>query len=165
MKEPGRFQRNWALMKQYRGAYALMAPFMAIFLTFTVLPVFISIVLSFTRYSVLQAPVFIGFANYRNLFVNDAVFSFAVKNTIIFALVTGPIGYALSFFASWAINDFNKYLKGILTFIFYVPTISGTVYTIWGIIFSGDMYGFINSALMRFGIITEPIQWFTTDTY
>ena len=165
MKEPGRFQRNWALMKQYRGAYALMAPFMVIFLTFTVLPVFISIVLSFTRYSVLQAPVFIGFANYRNLFVNDAVFSFAVKNTIIFALVTGPIGYALSFFASWAINDFNKYLKGVLTFIFYVPTISGTVYTIWGIIFSGDLYGFINSALLRFGIITEPIQWFTTDKY
>jgi len=146
MKEPNKFQRNWALIKKYKTAYALMAPFMIIFLTFTVLPVFISIALSFTRYSVLQAPVFIGFANYRNLFVNDEVFSFAVKNTVIFALVTGPIGYALSFFASWAINDLNKYLKGILTFIFYVPTISGTVYTIWGIIFSGDMYGFINSS-------------------
>ena len=93
------------------------------------------------------------------------MFSIAVKNTLIFALVTGPIGYVLSFFASWAINDFNRYIKGILTFIFYIPTISGTVYTIWGILFSGDMYGYVNSALMSLGIISEPVQWFTTDTY
>ncbi len=152
-------------MKQYKAGYALMAPFLIIFFTFTVLPVFISIVLSFTHYNVLQAPEFIGFDNYRKLLVDDEVFSIAVKNTLIFALVTGPIGYVLSFFASWAINDFNRYIKGILTFIFYVPTISGTVYTIWGILFSGDMYGYVNSALMSLGIISEPIQWFTTDTY
>jgi len=142
-----------------------MAPFLIIFFTFTVLPVFISIVLSFTHYNVLQAPEFIGFENYRKLLVDDEVFSIAVKNTLIFALVTGPIGYVLSFFASWAINDFNRYIKGILTFIFYIPTISGTVYTIWGILFSGDMYGYVNSALMSLGIISEPVQWFTTDTY
>jgi multiple sugar transport system permease protein len=114
---------------------------------------------------VLQAPVFVGFANYRNLFVNDEVFAIAVKNTLIFALITGPIGYAISFFASWAINDLNRYLKGVLTFIFYVPTISGTVYIIWSIIFSGDMYGFVNSIMMNVGLISEPIQWFTTDKY
>ena len=152
-------------MKQYKAGYALMAPFLIIFFTFTVLPVFISIVLSFTHYNVLQAPEFISFENYRKLLVDDEVFSIAVKNTLIFALVTGPIGYVLSFFASWAINDFNRYIKGILTFIFYIPTISGTVYTIWGILFSGDMYGYVNSALMSLGIISEPVQWFTTDTY
>ena len=158
-------RQKWALMKQYKAAYALMAPFSAIFFTFTILPVFISVVLSFTHYNVLQAPEFVGFENYRKLLVDDEVFSIAVKNTLIFALVTGPIGYLLSFFASWAINDFNRYIKSILTFIFYVPTISGTVYTIWGILFSGDMYGYVNSALMRLGIISEPIEWFTTDTY
>lgn len=165
MIEPTRWGRRWALMKKYKAAYGLMAPFMLIFLTFTVIPVVISIVLSFTRYSVLQAPVFVGFANYRNLFVNDEVFAIAVKNTLIFALITGPIGYAISFFASWAINDLNRYLKGVLTFIFYVPTISGTVYIIWSIIFSGDMYGFVNSIMMNVGLISEPIQWFTTDKY
>jgi multiple sugar transport system permease protein len=165
MIEPTGWGRRWALMKKYKAAYGLMAPFMLIFLTFTVIPVVISIVLSFTRYSVLQAPVFVGFANYRNLFVNDEVFAIAVKNTLIFALITGPIGYAISFFASWAINDLNRYLKGVLTFIFYVPTISGTVYIIWSIIFSGDMYGFVNSIMMNVGLISEPIQWFTTDKY
>lgn len=165
MSKNSNWHQKWALMKQYKAGYALMAPFLIIFFTFTVLPVFVSIVLSFTHYNVLQAPEFIGFENYRKLLVDDEVFSIAVKNTLIFALVTGPIGYALSFFASWAINDFNRYLKGILTFIFYVPTISGTVYTIWGILFSGDMYGYVNSVLMSLGIISEPIQWFTTDTY
>lgn len=165
MSKNSNWHQKWALMKQYKVGYALMAPFLIIFFTFTILPVFISIVLSFTHYNVLQAPEFIGFENYRKLLVDDEVFSIAVKNTLIFALITGPIGYALSFFASWAINEFNRYIKGILTFIFYVPTISGTVYTIWGILFSGDMYGYVNSALMKLGIISEPIQWFGTDTY
>ena len=152
-------------MKQYKAAYLLLAPFMLIFFIFTVLPVLVSIVLSFTQYNVLQTPKFVGFANYRNLLVNDEVFKIALKNTIIFSLATGPVGYALSFFASWAINDFNRYIKGFLTFVFYVPTISGTVYTIWSIIFSGDMYGYANSFLMNLGLISEPVQWFTTDSY
>lgn len=161
----GRFYYSWAQIRQNRSAYLLMAPFMIIFLTFTVLPVIVSIVLSFTQYDVLQLPKFVGWSNYRNLFVNDTVFLKAVRNTVIFALITGPVGYMLSFFASWAITDYNRYIRGLLTFIFYVPSISGTVYTIWSIIFSGDMYGYANSFLMKFGFINEPIQWFTTDTY
>lgn len=158
-------RNTWSQICRNKSAYALMAPFMLIFFTFTVLPVLMSIVLSFTQYNVLQTPTFVGWDNYRNLLVNDEVFATAVRNTLIFALVTGPIGYALSFFASWAINDYNRFIKGLLTFIFYVPTISGTVYTIWSIIFSGDMYGYVNSILMRIGFIHEPVQWFTTDTY
>ena len=39
------------------------------------------------------------------------------------------------------------------------------MYTIWSIIFSGDMYGYANSFLMNLGLISEPVQWFTTDSY
>ena len=148
-----------------RSAYVLMAPFLIIFFTFTVLPVLMTIVLSFTRYNILQKPVFIAWDNYKELFVNDEVFAIALRNTIVFALITGPVGYFLSFFAAWLINEFKPLIRGILTFIFYVPTISGTVYTIWGIIFSGDMYGYANSFLMRLGFIDNPIEWFSTDTY
>lgn len=148
-----------------RSAYALMAPFMIIFFTFTVLPVIMTIILSFTRYNVLQDPTFVGWQNYRDLFVNDEEFAIALRNTVVFALITGPVGYFLSFFAAWIINEFRPLIRGILTFIFYVPTISGTVYTIWGIIFSGDMYGYANSFLLRLGIIDQPIEWFSTDVY
>lgn len=150
---------------QNRAGYVLMAPFMLIFFVFTVLPVLMTIVLSFTQYNILQDPVWVGWKNYRDLFVNDAEFLIALRNTVVFALITGPVGYFLSFFAAWIINEFRPVIRGILTFIFYVPTISGTVYTIWSIIFSSDMYGYANSLLMRLGIIDYPIEWFSTDIY
>lgn len=160
-----RLGQTWRTVWQNRGAYLLLAPFMIIFFTFTVLPVIMSIVLSFTQYNILEEPVFVGFKNYRDLFVNDDEFAIALRNTVVFALITGPVGYFLSFFAAWIINEFRPVIRAILTFIFYVPTISGTVYTIWAIIFSGDMYGYANSFLMKLGIIDNPIEWFSTDVY
>lgn len=160
-----RLGQTWRTVWQNRGAYVLLAPFMIIFFTFTVLPVIMSIVLSFTQYNILEEPVFVGFKNYRDLFVNDDEFAIALRNTVVFALITGPVGYFLSFFAAWIINEFRPVIRAILTFIFYVPTISGTVYTIWAIIFSGDMYGYANSFLLKLGIIDNPIEWFSTDVY
>ena len=160
-----RLGRTWHEIWLNRSAYILMAPFMVIFFTFTVLPVIMTIILSFTQYNILEEPVFVGFQNYRELFVNDDEFAIALRNTIVFALITGPVGYFLSFFAAWIINEFRPVIRGILTFIFYVPTISGTVYTIWSIIFSGDMYGYVNSFLLKLGIIDNPIEWFSTDQF
>lgn len=150
---------------RYWGEYLLVAPFLLVFLTFTVLPVLITIGVSFTTYNVLEKPVFVGLDNYLRLFVNDETFLIALKNTLIFAVFTGPLGYLLSFFASWCINEMSRPVKAVLTFIFYMPTISGMTYTIWQLIFSGDMYGYLNSALLRLGIIDDPIQWLTTERY
>ena len=150
---------------RYWGEYLLVAPFLLVFLTFTVLPVLITIGISFTTYNVLEKPVFVGLDNYLRLFVNDETFLIALKNTLIFAVFTGPLGYLLSFFASWCINEMSRPVKAVLTFIFYMPTISGMTYTIWQLIFSGDMYGYLNSALLRFGIIDDPSQWLTTERY
>ncbi len=160
-----RLRQKSRLAWNNRSAYLLLAPFVIIFFTFTVLPVLMTIVLSFTEYNILQKPTFVGWQNYRELFVNDDEFAIALRNTVVFALITGPIGYFLSFFAAWIINEFKPLIRGILTFIFYIPTISGTVYTIWGIIFSGDMYGFANSFLLKLGIIDNPIEWFSTNVY
>ena len=150
---------------RYWGEYLLVAPFLLVFLTFTVLPVLITIGISFTTYNVLEKPVFVGLDNYLRLFVNDETFLIALKNTLIFAVFTGPLGYLLSFFASWCINEMSRPVKAVLTFIFYMPTISGMTYTIWQLIFSGDMYGYLNSTLLRLGIIDDPIQWLTTEQY
>ena len=151
-------KKNWA-------AYLLLAPFMILFFVFTIMPVFVTLGISFTTYNILESPVFVGLDNYKRLFLNDDIFAIAIKNTLIFALFTRPLGYVLSFLASWAINETSKRLRGLLTFVFYIPSISGTIYTIWTIIFSGDMYGYANSFLMRMGFIVEPIQWFTTEQY
>lgn len=70
-----------ACLKRHWGSYLLVAPFMLIFLVFTVAPVFVTLIISFTKYSVLEAPVFVGLDNYKQLFLNDKVFAQAVKNT------------------------------------------------------------------------------------
>ena len=152
-------------MRKCWASYALMAPFMLIFFVFTVLPVGLTILMSFTSYNVLEAPTWIGWQNYITLFVDDAIFQKAVGNTLVYAVVTGPVGYLLAFFAAWILNEVPRFLRAVLTFIFYIPSISGTVYTVWAIIFDGDIYGYANSFLMKFGFIQDPIQWFTTEQY
>ena len=69
------------------------------------------------------------------------------------------------FLFAWLINMFSPTLRALLTFVFYAPSITGNAYIIWTYIFSGDMYGMANGILMRFGVIDDPIQWFTDPKY
>ena len=146
--------RNW-------DAYLFSAPFFLIFFVFTVLPVLISIGLSFTYYNILQKPIYIGLQNYFNLFLNDDIFLTAAKNTLLIALITGPIGYIASFLFAWLIHELSPGLRAVMIVIFYAPSISGNVYMVWSILFSGDAYGYINAVLMNFGLVIEPVQWLT----
>lgn len=146
---------------QRRAAFILLAPFTVLFLLFTVLPIISSIALSFTYFNMVDAPKFIGIDNYVRMFADDSVFFIAVKNTLIFALITGPLGYAMSFIFAWMINDFGRGMRSFLTMLFYAPTLAGNVFFIWLFIFSGDSYGLVNSFLMKYGITLEPIQWLT----
>ena len=150
---------------QRRAEVILLAPFTVLFLMFAVLPIISSIALSFTYFNMVDAPKFIGIDNYVRMFADDSVFFIAVKNTLIFALITGPLGYAMSFIFAWMINDFGRGMRSFLTMLFYAPTLAGNVFFIWLFIFSGDSYGLVNSFLMKYGIILEPIQWLTDSKY
>lgn len=152
-------------VKQNKEAYVLMLPFLTVFLIFTVWPVILSILLSFTNYNVLEFPVFIGWKNYIRLFLQDEVFAIAVKNTLIFAMITGPVSYLLCLLFAWVINELPRRTRTLMTLVFYAPSISGSIYTIWLIVFDGDMYGYLNSFLMKTGIISDPIQWLKNPTY
>lgn len=113
----------------------------------------------------LQNPVFIGWDNYIRLFLNDEVFLIAVKNTLLFGFITGPVSYFACLVFAWLINSLGPKLKTVMTFIFYVPSISTNAYLIWQYLFSGDLYGLINGILVKLGIIDVPIQWFTDPKY
>jgi multiple sugar transport system permease protein len=148
-----------------RDLYVLMTPYFLLFFVFTILPVAISLVFSFTYFNMLEFPRFAGWENYRRLFFEDDVFMIAVKNTIMFAIITGPLGYLGSFFFAWLVNELKPKVRSVMTLIIYAPSISGGAYIIWRLIFSGDMYGYANSILIRLGIILEPIQWLQNPTY
>lgn len=152
-------------MKKNGVSYIMIAPFFLFFFIFTVVPVLSSIGLSFTYFNMLSTPVFTGFENYIRLFLDDDIFIIAVRNTMIFAFLTGPLGYVLSFILAWLINELPRRLRAVMTLVFYAPSISGNIFVIWMFIFSGDAYGFINSRLMNWGFLKEPIQWLTDPDY
>lgn len=152
-------------LKRYKTAYLFLAPFMLVFLTFTVIPVLMSIALSFTYYNMLEAPRWVGWQNYIRLFLVDDVFLIAVKNTFLFAAITGPLSYIACLLFAWMINELSPKLRALLTLIFYAPSISGNVFLIWTIIFSSDSYGYVNGFLLKWGLITEPIQWLQDPSY
>ncbi|MBR5922318.1 MAG: sugar ABC transporter permease [Clostridia bacterium] len=145
--------------------HILWLPFLILFFIFTILPILSSVVLSFTDFDAVSSPRFIGLDNYFRMFTGDEVLPVALKNTVMFAIFIGPFGFALSFFLAWIINEFGKTARSILSFLFYSPALVGNVFYIWQIAFSGDAYGYINSFLMSFGIVTEPIQWFRNESY
>ncbi|MBQ9773583.1 MAG: sugar ABC transporter permease [Clostridia bacterium] len=155
----------WKEMKRNWVAYLLIAPYVLIFTLFTIVPVVLSFVISFTDFNMLQWPNFVGLENFINLFFADDIFLIACKNTLIFAAIVGPASYLMSFLVAWFINELPPRVRSIITLIFYAPSISGQVYMIWGTLFSGDSYGWINATLIEANIITEPIQWFKDADY
>ena len=146
-------------------AYAFIAPYYLIFLTFTIVPVFVSFFLSFTSFNMIEAPVWIAMDNYARLFLDDDIFILAIQNTLIFAAVTGPVSYILSFLVAWFINELSPKLRALVTLVFYAPNISGSVYMIWQVAFSGDSYGWVNGTLLDLGLIDSPILFFQNASY
>jgi len=152
-------------LKRDRHYYILMAPYMIIFFMFTVVPVVFSLGLSFFYFNMLEFPRFIGWQNYSRLFLNDDIFLIALKNTFLFAAITGPVSYLACFIFAWIINELSPKVRAFMTLIFYAPSIAGNVFFIWLIVFSGDTYGYLNGFLMKIGVILEPIQWLSDEKY
>ncbi|MDR2701497.1 MAG: sugar ABC transporter permease [Spirochaetaceae bacterium] len=158
---------SWKLKQivKHRVCYAFLAPYTIVFSLFFIAPLVVSVFYSFTYFNILESPRFIGLRNYINLLLGDDVFLKAMKNTFIMAAITGPIGYIASFLFAWFINELPRYIRAFVTLVFYAPSISGAVYMIWAIIFSGDAYGYINGLLMHLGILDQPVLWLTDPKY
>ena len=148
-----------------RVSYLFLLPFALSFIIFTVMPVLTSVFYSFTYNNIFESVRFIGLDNYVRMFTHDSVFPTALQNTLVFALVTGPLGYILSFSLAWLINEVNSKLRMLFVLIFYSPAIAGSVYVVFGILFSGDMYGYVNGFLMNWGFIDRPIEWLSDVRY
>ena len=158
---------QWTLkeMKRNKVAYFMVAPYMLIFTCFTLLPVVISMFISFTDFDMMNIPEIVGFENYIRLFLDDDIFLLAAKNTFIFAAIVGPCSYIMSFMVAWFINELGPKIRAIVTLIFYAPSISGNVYLVWATLFSSDQYGWANAWLIKLGIITSEINFFQDADY
>jgi len=144
-----------------RVCYLFLLPYAVLFITFYVLPMITSIYFSFTNYNILEKPDFIGARNYLNLFLEDDVFTTAVKNTFLIAIITGPVGYIMAFIFAWLINELPKWVRTLVVFFFYAPSISGNAYFVFKTLFNDDQNGWLNRFLANLGITNGPIMFLT----
>ncbi len=156
---------TWTMMKKNKVRYLFIAPYMILFFAFTICPVVMSLYLSFTYFNMLEAPRFIGFDNYYRMFITDDIFVKALGNTLMFAIITGPIGYMISLVMAWLINELPRAVRVVITVLLYAPSLTGGMTDLFKIIFSSDAQGYLNAHLMNWGIITEPIRYLENATY
>ncbi len=154
-----KIKHGWAQAKRNKVCYLFLAPYAILFFTFFILPIATSIFYSFTYYNILEPARFIGADNYVNLILQDEVFLTSVKNTFVIAVITGPVGYIMSFMFAWFINELSKWLRTVAVIIFYAPSIAVSAVSVFLIIFRNDAYGYLNSILMEFGLIDAPRLW------
>jgi multiple sugar transport system permease protein len=152
---------NRILDRMNRPAWFVF-PYWFLFVVFIVIPVVAAIGLSFTFFNSIQTPTFVGINNYIELITLDTVFMrYVLPNTLRFAFIVGPVGYALSFMVAWMLSHLPKTPRTILAIIFYSPSLTAGVAmaAMWRIIFSGDAQGYLNAIMLDLGLIVEPIQF------
>ncbi len=155
----------WKKAKRSKMCYLFLAPYAILFGLFVILPVISSIFFSFTYYNILEKPRFIGLSNYISLILEDDIFLIGIKNTLLIAVITGPLGYIMSFLFAWLINELPRWVRSVAVVVFYAPSIAGNCYVIFSVFFRGDAYGYVNAFLMNLGIIDSPILWFINPKY
>jgi len=146
-------------LRRHWVSYAFVAPFMILFAIFTIAPVLTSLYLSFTYFNILEPPRWIGWTNYRLLILEDDIFLIAIKNTLMFAAITGPAGYFGSLLLAWMLNPLRH--RVALALAYYVPSITSGVAmaVVWKVLFFGGREGYLNAWLLQLGVLWEPIYW------
>jgi len=148
--------------------YLFLTPYYLLFFIFIALPVLIAIILSLTDFNAVEFPHFVGLKNYIDMITRDSILmQYALPNTIKFALIVGPVGYFLAFFLAWALAQIQSLPRTILAVILFSPSLTAGVamQVVWTTIFSGDQSGYLNSILLQYNIINQPIQWLQSPEY
>ena len=143
--------------------YIMAGPSIVGFVVFSMLPMLFSLYLSFTRYTVVQPPEWIGFDHYVYLFYHDPSFWPSVKVTLVFAVFQVPLALITSLSISLLLNCKVRFL-GLYRTIYYIPSIlpSAASAAIFVYIFNGE-YGLLNHFLAQAGI--EGPAWLESTTW
>lgn len=134
------------------AGFLFISPWLIGFLAFTVIPMIMSLYLSFTKYDILTSPEWVGFRNYSRILFNDSTFRHSIKVTFIFAFISVPIRLIFALFLAVLFNQKRKFV-GLYRTIFYIPSIIGgsvAVAVMWRQLFGSR--GAVNSLLSIIGI-------------
>ncbi len=158
------FKEIWA----HRLSYLFILPFLSTFIVFTILPVLAAFGLSFTYFNAIQFPTVIGWLNYQNLLSQDLIFlEHVLPNTFKFSLFVGPLGYIMAFVLAWLISQMPSTPRLGYTLAMYAPSLTAGIAmaVIWQVMFTGDRTGYLNSFLLRWNFVDQPILFVTDQAY
>lgn len=154
---------NKKQLSQDATGYMFILPWIIGLLAFTAYPMIASVYLSFTNYSILKAPRWIGLANYENMFTKDPLFWKSVSNTAYFALLAVPLKLLIALLLAMLLA---KKVRGIGVFrtIYYLPSLMPSVATTILFMFLLDpRSGIVNTVLTFFGF--PRLGWLASSTW
>lgn len=143
------------------AGYVFISPWLIGFFAFTIVPILISLYLSFTQYDMLSPATWVGLDNYREIFFHDRLFRQALKVTFTYALLSVPLRLVFALFLALLFVQ-DRMLVGVYRTVFYIPSVIGgsvAVAVMWRQLFGVN--GALNSVLVSFGIIEKNIGWLT----
>lgn len=150
-------QRSKLLKKEMYSAYLFLLPIFILYFIFTILPVGMSIRLSFTNYSGFGSPKWIGFDNYKSL-IYDTLSRKALFNTVYFTVGCVFLSIILALLLAVLLN---RPLKGRAIFrnIIYLPVVTPILAAafVWKFIYDPSPSGLLNY-LMSFVKLPSQ-QW------
>lgn len=137
--------------------YWFILPSLAFFLLFVIVPLFVTIYLSFTKYNILMPAQWIGLSNFANLFTESSLFLKALMNTCWYVAGVIPPTVVIALLLALLVNKAFKFIT-VFRAIYYIPVITSmvAVSVIWVWIFSPET-GVANQILEKFGL--PPSDW------
>ncbi|MDE1548121.1 carbohydrate ABC transporter permease [Jeotgalibaca caeni] len=153
-----KFKKMSTAKQDLVSGYLFISPFIIGFLMFIIVPMIISLVISFQRYDLLTEPKFIGLDNFKEILFDDPKFRTSLSVTLKYVAMAVPLRLIVALSVAMLINRPSK-LSGLYRVLFYIPSVIGgsvAVSIMWRNLF-GDA-GLINGVLEAIGL--EPIFFF-----
>lgn len=140
-----------------------ISPWLVGLAVFVIYPIVASAYYSFTEYSVVKAPQWVGLENYRFLLTEDKLFPTALKNTLYFVFIFVPLSTTMSLTLALILNMKVKGMAFYRT-VFYlpsiVPAIAMSMLWLWIL---NPQYGLANEVLRKVGLPT--VGWMSSPTW
>lgn len=152
--------RKW---KKNAIGFSFVLPNFIGFMLFVLIPILFSVVMSFFDWKGRTIGGFVGLGNYIEMF-HSSTFITALKNTLVFAVMTVPLTLAVSLAAALLLNQKVRGL-GIFRTIYFFPNVTAVVAlgAVWNMIFNPDM-GIVNTALAALGVPAENLPRWSSST-
>jgi multiple sugar transport system permease protein len=144
--------------------YLFCLPWIASLLIFTAYPTVASFYYSFTKYSILKPPQWIGNRNYVTLFTKDPLFYKSINNSLYYTLLLVPLGLVTSLALAVLLNQKLRGV-GIYRTLYYVPSLVPPVAsTLTFMLILNPRLGLLNTVLSALGV-QRPPGWLTSPVW